>query len=86
MGPGHFMGPPPSHTNEKLKEPLPKSIREVPGYLKRVTHSFFARLSYIVKLVWEAKKSLMFIMIFIAILTKCTASDIIYENNIFFGE
>ena len=66
MGPGHFMGPPPSHTNEKLKEPLPKSIREVPGYLKRVTHSFFARLSYIVKLVWEAKKSLMFIMIFMA--------------------
>ena len=24
--------------NEKLKEPLPKRLREVPGYLKRVSN------------------------------------------------
>lgn len=65
-GPGGFMGPPPSEENEKLKEPLPKSIREIPTYLKRVISSFFTRLNYIVKLVWEAKRSLMLIMIFMA--------------------
>lgn len=66
MGPG-FGGPPPGAAADKLKEPLPKSIKEVPGYLKRVTVSFFSRLSYIMKLVWEAKKSLLLLMIFMAI-------------------
>lgn len=66
-GPGGFMGPPPSEMNEKLKEPLPKNIREVPSYIKRVTGSFFTRLIYIAKLVWEAKKSLMLIMVFMAV-------------------
>lgn len=66
-GPGGFMGPPPSEQNEKLKEPLPKSIREIPGYIKKVTSSFFTRLIYIAKLVWEAKKSLMLVMIFMAV-------------------
>ncbi|MCI8332570.1 MAG: ABC transporter ATP-binding protein [Clostridiales bacterium] len=66
MGPGRFGGPPPHEMNEKLKEPLPKSIKEIPGFIKRLTHSFFFRLSYIIKLVWEAKKSLLFIMVFLA--------------------
>ncbi|MBQ9964201.1 MAG: ABC transporter ATP-binding protein [Clostridia bacterium] len=60
------MGPPPSDFNEKLKEPLPKTLREVPGYLKRVAAGFFTRLLYILKLVWEAKKSLLVMMIFMA--------------------
>lgn len=64
--PGGFGGPPPSEANEKLKEPLPKSIGEIPGYLKRVLHSFFSRLIYIIKLVWEAKKSLLIMMVFLA--------------------
>ena len=69
MGPGgpHFGGPPPSELNEKLKEPLPKSIGEIPGYLKRVSHSFFSRLFYIIRLVWEAKKSLLIVMVFMAV-------------------
>lgn len=66
-GPGGFGGPPPSEVNEKLKEPLPKSIGEIPSYLQRVTHSFFSRLIYIIKLVWEAKKSLLLMMIFMAV-------------------
>ena len=60
------MGPPPSVMNEKLKEPLPKKISEVPGYLKRVLQSFFSRLFYVIKLVWEAKKSLLIMMVFVA--------------------
>lgn len=66
MGPGGHMGPPPSVMNEKLKEPLPKKISEVPGYLKRVLQSFFSRLFYVIKLVWEAKKSLLIMMVFVA--------------------
>ena len=66
MGPGGHFGPPPNAMNEKLKEPLPKKIGEVPGYLKRVAHSFFSRLLYVIKLVWEAKKSLLIMMIIVA--------------------
>ena len=66
-GPGGFGGPPPSELNEKLKEPLPKSIGEVPGYLRRMLGSFFSRLTYIIRLVWEAKKSLLVLMVFMAI-------------------
>ena len=66
-GPMGFGGPPPSAMNEKLKEPLPKNIKEVPGYLKRVFRSFFSRLIYIIRLVWEAKKSLLIMMVFMAV-------------------
>ena len=65
MGPG-FMGPPPGAMNEKLKEPPPKRIRDIPGYLKRVSQSFFSRLLYVIRLVWEAKKSLLIMMVFVA--------------------
>mgnify|MGYP004541163505 FL=1 len=67
MGPGFFGGPPPREQNEKLKEAPPKSIGEVPGYIARVTKSFFFRLTYIVRLVWEARKSLLILMVFMAV-------------------
>ena len=51
-GPMGFMGPP-GDTNAKQKEPLPKSLREVPGYLKKLMDTFFTRLGYIMKLIWE---------------------------------
>ena len=66
MGPGGFFGPPPSAMNEKLKEPLPKRLRDFPKYLQKVTKSFFSRLLYVMKLVWEAKKSLLIMMVFVA--------------------
>lgn len=65
MGPG-FWRPPPSDINQRLKEPLPKNIKEVPDYLKRLFSKFFSRLFYIIRLVWEAKKSLLIMMIFTA--------------------
>ena len=51
MGPGmpRRMG----MDNDKLKEPLPKNIKEVPDYLKRVISKFFKRLFYIFSLVWN---------------------------------
>ena len=70
MGPGGF-GPPPGMGREemyqKLREPKPKNIKGVPRYLKNITRTFFIRLFYTVALVWEAKKSLVFLMAFMAI-------------------
>ncbi|MHB1153285.1 MAG: hypothetical protein ACYCWE_14525 [Eubacteriales bacterium] len=43
MGPGRGfnMGMHSDETTEKLKEPKPKSIKEIPGYLKRLISKFF---------------------------------------------
>ncbi len=67
MNPG--FGPPFSNRDmiEKLKEPKPKSLKEVPSYLKKVIGGFFSRLFYIVKLVWEARPFLLFLMVFMAV-------------------
>lgn len=64
-------GPPPDwgrgdKARDKLKEPLPKNIKEVPGYLKRLLSGFFFRLFYIFRLVWEAKPWILFVMLFMA--------------------
>ena len=67
MGPRGFGGPPPSEFNERLKEPLPKHIKEIPNYLKRVIGSFSKRLFYIIRLVFEAKKSLLILMVIMAL-------------------
>lgn len=57
-------GPPPfMRPDHKNKEPLPKNIREVPGFLKRLISGFFKRLFYIFSLVWEAKPWIFFIML-----------------------
>ena len=66
MGPG--FGPPPNaEMNEKLKEPKPKSVKEVPAYIKNVVTKFFSRLFYIAGLVWEAKPSLLLLMVFMSL-------------------
>lgn len=66
MGPG-FMGPPPRNDLDKLKPPKPKSIKEVPAYLKALTSGFFSRLFYIFKLVWETGPWILFVMIFMSV-------------------
>ncbi len=52
---------------EQLKEPKPKSIREVPGYIYRVVSKFLYRLFYIFKIVWDTKPWIMFFMVFTAV-------------------
>lgn len=69
MGPGgphSFMGKD-ERMREKLKEPKPQSIKEVPGYLYRIVTKFFFRLFYIFKIVWDTKPWILFYMIFMAI-------------------
>ena len=52
MGPGRGFGPPMGHEmREKMKEPLPKNIKDVPSYLKKVFGGTLRRLFYIFKLV-----------------------------------
>ena len=66
MGPGP-MGRSPWEMQDKLKPKKPKSIKEVPAYLKKVLGGFFKRVFYIFGLVWEARPILLFVMIFMAI-------------------
>ncbi len=51
----------------KLKEPKPKSIREVPQYVWNVLSKFFKRLFYIFGLVWETRPWIFIFMVFLAI-------------------
>ncbi len=67
MNNGFVMPPDPRAMIEKLKEPKPKTLKEVPSYLKKVVGGFFSRLFYIVRLVWEARPFLLFLMVFMAI-------------------
>lgn len=68
MGPGgHGFMRTGEKIREQLKEPKPKSIREVPSYLYRVVTKFFYRLFYIFKIVWETKPWILFFMIFMAL-------------------
>ncbi len=67
MGPGmpRRMG----MDNDELKEPLPKNIKEVPGYLKRVVLKFFKRLFYIFSLVWNTAPWILITLTVIALFT-----------------
>lgn len=62
-GPRHF------NMNNKLKEPLPKNIKEVPDYLKRVVFKFFKRLFYIFSLVWNTAPWILICLTLIALTT-----------------
>ena len=66
MGP--FMGPPPGEASDKLREPKPQSLREVPGYLSRLITKFFSRLFYIFSLVWETRPWILFALLFFAVI------------------
>ncbi len=63
------MGPPPGAQLDKLKEPKPKNIKEVPRYLKNLFSKFFFRLFYIFRLVWETKPWILFVMMTLAVLS-----------------
>lgn len=52
---------------KQFKEPKPKSLKEVPGYLKKVVGGFLYRLFYIFKLVWETRPWILITMVFISI-------------------
>ncbi len=63
MGPGFPM--PPVRGEQSI--PKPKSIKEVPAYLKMLLSAFFSRLFYIFSIVWETGPWILFSMVFISI-------------------
>lgn len=67
MGPGFGFGPPNHDMREKLKEPKPKKLSEVPAYIKNTVGKTLHRLLYIFMLVWEAKPSLLVMMVFMTV-------------------
>ena len=67
MGPGFGFGGPNHEMREKLKEPLPKKLSEVPAYIKNTVGKTAHRLFYIFTLVWEAKPSLLIMMVFMTV-------------------
>ncbi len=63
------MMPPPNgmNVNDQYRIPRPKKIKEVPKYLAELIRTFLKRMLYIVKLVWEASKPILFVMAFMAV-------------------
>ena len=62
-----MFGPPRRPPQDNIEKP--KSIKQVPKYLKKVISSFFSRYIYIYKLVWEANPAYLFIMAALALFT-----------------
>ncbi len=73
MGPmmGGPMGPmgPMKDPNKNQRIPKPKSLKEVPGYLRKVLGGFFKRLFYIFRLVWETRPWILFVMCILSVLS-----------------
>jgi len=65
------MGPN-ERAREKLKEPKPQSLKEVPGYLWRLVSKFCSRLLYIFGIVWDTKPWILFFMVFMAVFNGIT--------------
>ncbi len=63
-----FGGPPPNSIHYDTPQ-KPNSLKELPRYLWGVIRGFFARLFYIVRLVFEAKPPILFLMAFLCLLT-----------------
>lgn len=57
----------PHEVNKQYQIPKPTSIKEVPSYIIKLIKTFFVRLFYIYKLVWEARPSLLFVMTFMSV-------------------
>ena len=69
MGP---MGGPPGPMGDpraKTRIPPPKTLREVPDYLKKLLGGFFKRLFYIFRLVWETRPWILFFMCVMSVLS-----------------
>ena len=50
--------------NDQYRVAKPKSIKDVPKYLKTIIVNFFQQLFYTFKLVWDANKSVLFVYCF----------------------
>ncbi|MBR2860990.1 MAG: ABC transporter ATP-binding protein [Clostridia bacterium] len=65
---GFGFGPSNRQINDKNRIPKPKSVKEIPSYLRKLTTTFFTRLFYIFGLVWETKPLILVLMVLIALI------------------
>ena len=61
------VSPPSSKVNDQYRVERPKRLRDVPKYIKRIVGETSERMFYIIKLVWEANRGIMFIMAFMTL-------------------
>lgn len=61
------MGKGPNNTVPKI--PKPTSIKQVPGYVLKITGDFFYRLFYIIKLVWDTSPLILMAMLFFSVVS-----------------
>lgn len=80
------MGPHPFKELEKLKEPKPKNIKEVPGYLKRLFGKFFSRLFYIFRLVWETRPWILIAKVLLAVCSGLLPVGQAYAGSLLLNE
>ena len=52
---------------DQYRVPKPKTLREVPAYLRQLIRDFTSRLAYIIRLVWEANRAVLFVMLLMAV-------------------
>ena len=64
--------PPSSKVNDQYRVEKPKRLRDVPRYIKRVVGETCERMFYIIKLVWEANRGIMFTMAFMTLFNGVT--------------
>ena len=86
MGPGFMGGPPPMKKEPENKVATPKSLRDVPRYVKELVGGFFSRLSYIFTMVWKTGKWILISLVIISLLegilpivTSLLSKDILNE-------
>ncbi len=65
-------GPPSNVINDQYRTAKPKCIRDVPAYVKNIVGETSGRMFYILKLVWEANKSILFVMSFMTLFSGVT--------------
>ena len=68
MGPGFMGGPPPAHSQNENRVAPPKSIGDIPRFIKEIVGGFFSRLFYIFKMVWQTGRWILISLLAIAIL------------------
>lgn len=61
------MSPPSGMVNDQYRAQPPKRFQDIPKYIKKVVGETSERMFYIIKLVWEANRKIMFIMAFMTL-------------------
>lgn len=61
-------GPPPAHSQNENRVAPPKSIGDIPRFIKEIVGGFFSRLFYIFKMVWQTGRWILISLLAIAIL------------------